>query len=269
MRGCGQAGGAQASNRLAVGRAAKPSPRLDCRLGAAGRQQQAAAVENNHANRGRRIRKRTGFHLLSMAAMAAAIGLSVLTTTASTAAVGDGVAAAKAIANNDAFIVQMADMPVTAYSGGITGLAATKPGKGQKIDPNSPAVVAYMAYLKSQHDAALASVGGSTKLYSYGVVFNGFAAVLSDDQARKLAQAKGVVSVTRDEMRHAETSTTPTFLGLDAPAGLWARLGGTASAGDGIIIGVIDSGIWPESSSFTDRTGTNGNGTKDGKLSFH
>ena len=41
-----------------------------------------------------------------------------------------------------AFIVHMTDLPVTAYDGGIKGLAATKPNKGQKIDPNSPAVVA-------------------------------------------------------------------------------------------------------------------------------
>ncbi len=32
---------------------------------------------------------------------------------------------------------------------------------------------------------------------------------------------------------------------------------------------IVDSGIWPESLSFSDRTGENGNATKDGKLDYH
>ena len=60
---------------------------------------------------------------------------------------------------NAAYIVQMADMPVTAYQGGTQGYTATKPRKNQKIDPNAPAVVSYMAYLGAKHDRALAGVG--------------------------------------------------------------------------------------------------------------
>ena len=68
---------------------------------------------------------------------------------------------------NKAYIVRMADAPVVAYDGGVAGLQATRPGKGQKINPNSAAVTRYAAYLDGKHNAALASVGGGNKLYSY------------------------------------------------------------------------------------------------------
>ncbi len=68
-----------------------------------------------------------------------------------------------------------------------------------------------------------------------------------------MAEPAGVVAVSPDEMRTADTSSTPAFLGLDAPGGLWDQLGGVGSAGDGVIIGIIDTGIWPESLSFSDR----------------
>jgi hypothetical protein len=55
------------------------------------------------------------------------------------------------------YIVQMIDDPVVAYEGGIPGLNATKPGKGQKINPNSGKVKRYANHLKSQHDKALAN----------------------------------------------------------------------------------------------------------------
>lgn len=35
------------------------------------------------------------------------------------------------------YIVRMADDPVVAYDGGVQGIPATKPGKGQKMNPNS------------------------------------------------------------------------------------------------------------------------------------
>jgi subtilisin family serine protease len=56
---------------------------------------------------------------------------------------------------------------------------------------------------------------------------------------------------------------------LDSPGGLWDQVGGVGHAGEDIIIGVVDSGIWPESPSFSDRTGTNASGNQGEKLSYH
>jgi len=121
-------------------------------------------------------------------------------------------------------------------------------------------VTKYVSHLNSKHDAKLKGVGAAAtkKLYDYAFSFNGFAAQLTAAQANKLAADKDVVTVSPAETRKADTSNTPTFLGLTAPGGLWDQLGGFAHAGEGIIIGDIDSGIWPESLSFTDRVDANG-----------
>ncbi len=162
----------------------------------------------------------------------------------------------------------MIEPPVVAYNGGIPGYKATKPGKGQKIDPNSPDVVKYVSFLDSRHDQVLNGVGGGRKLYNYRYSFNGFAAELTEAQVAALVASPGVVAVEKDTLRSLDTSSTPTFLGLNAPGGLWDQLGGVGSAGENIIIGIVDGGAWPESPSFSDRTGLNGNGTQDGKLSY-
>ncbi len=191
---------------------------------------------------------------------AAVLGLA-LSATAVQAQAGDSQAKAKG--TNKAYIVQLAEQPVTAYKGGIARYKATAPGQSKKIDPNNPDVVSYMGYLATRQDQVLNSVGGGRKLHNYGYVFNGFAAELSAEQAARLAQAPGVLAVTKDEARPVDTASTPSFLGLTAAGGAWSQ-----TKGEGVIIGIVDGGIWPESLSFSDRTGSNGNASKDGKLSY-
>jgi subtilisin family serine protease len=173
-----------------------------------------------------------------------------------------------AVAANRLYIVRMVDLPVVSYTGGVAGLPATKPARGQKIDPNNPVVGGYAGFLDTQHNRANGAVGGR-KVYDYRYTFNGFATELSEAQAAALANEPGVLTVTKDELQTANTSSTPTFLGLDSPGGLWDQVGGVGHAGEDIIIGVVDSGIWPESPSFSDRTGTNGSGNQGEKLSYH
>jgi hypothetical protein len=163
--------------------------------------------------------------------MAAALALSVSVTGAVAAGGGKGKG------SNGAYIVQLADMPVSAYQGELVGYNATAPRKGQKIDPLSGNVVSYKAYLEARHDRALASVGGGRKLYSYGYVFNGFAAELTADQAAKLAAQPGVRSVTKDEIRRHDTATTPSLLSLSGSTGFWEstrRVAKTSSSASSI-----------------------------------
>jgi subtilisin family serine protease len=155
---------------------------------------------------------------------------------------------------NNVYIIRMADAPVVAYDGNKAGLRATRPAKGAKIDRNSSEVKDYSAYLDSRHDAAVAEVRGR-KIHSYKHTFNGFAAELTAEQVEQMKNLPDVLSVDKDEIRKLDTSTTPAFLGINASGGLWQKAGGADEAGENIIIGMIDSGIWPESPSFANREG--------------
>jgi hypothetical protein len=164
------------------------------------------------------------------------------------------------------YVVQMLDQPVVAYDGSIKGYPATRPNRGDKIDPNSAKVRKYAAYLDASHADVLSKVGGK-KIYDYRYSFNGFAAEISEADAVKLRGMSNVLSVTKNELLSLDTADTPEFLGLSATGGLWEQLGGPETgkkqggAGEGVIIGVIDSGIWPESPSFSDRD-------ENGKLAY-
>ncbi|KAK9097739.1 hypothetical protein Syun_024784 [Stephania yunnanensis] len=87
-----------------------------------------------------------------------------------------------------------------------------------------------------------------SKLYSYKHLLNGFAVHISPEQAEALRRAPGVKSVERDWKVKRLTTHTPEFLGL--PMGVWPTGGGSDRAGEGIVIGLVDSGIYPNHPSF-------------------
>jgi subtilisin family serine protease len=151
------------------------------------------------------------------------------------------------------FIVRMVADPVVAYDGGVQGIPATRPGKGQKINPNSDNVRRYVAYLQQEHNRVLRAVqAGNTKLYDYTYTYNGFSAVLTPAQAAAIAAMPDVIEVAPEEVRQLQTDSSPDFLGLTAPGGLWEQLGGQGAAGEDVVVGVLDTGIWPEHPSFAE-----------------
>ena len=152
------------------------------------------------------------------------------------------------------YIVTFADEPVASYDGYQRGFPATRPQPGRKVDPDSPAARRWQQHLVAQHDTALAAVG-ATKLYDYTITNNGVAAELTAAQAAKLAAWPGVLALHKDELAQPTTTSSPEFLGLTQPGSLWSQLGGSRQAGAGIVVGVIDTGIWPESASFAAGTG--------------
>ncbi|CAM8923856.1 unnamed protein product [Rhodiola kirilowii] len=87
-------------------------------------------------------------------------------------------------------------------------------------------------------------------LYVYQTAMSGFAAKLSFEQYEFLKKVDGVLSVTPDELLRLDTTHSPRFLDLLEGKGLWARAN-VAVASD-VIVGIIDTGIWPEHASFHD-----------------
>lgn len=90
-------------------------------------------------------------------------------------------------------------------------------------------------------------------IYSYTKIFNGFAAVLHEEEAKELAKNRDVIAVFESRSRNLQTTRSWEFLGLEhngiVPNGsIWSK----AKFGEDIIIANLDSGVWPESKSFSD-----------------
>ncbi|XP_038707375.1 subtilisin-like protease SBT5.6 isoform X1 [Tripterygium wilfordii] len=101
-------------------------------------------------------------------------------------------------------------------------------------------------------------------LYSYKHSINGFAAFLTPDEASKLSELKEVVSVFESHPAEYSLQTTRSwkFLGLEGledeemygsnQLSIGKETLKRAEYGKNVIVGVIDTGIWPESKSFSD-----------------
>ncbi|KAL6206363.1 hypothetical protein ACLB2K_023611 [Fragaria x ananassa] len=113
----------------------------------------------------------------------------------------------------------------------------------------------YGSYIARVHDSLLRrALKGEKylKLYSYHYLINGFAVLVTPDQVNKLSRRREVANVVLDFSVRTATTHTPQFLGL--PQGAWVQEGGFKSAGEGVVIGFIDTGIDPTHSSFADNS---------------
>ncbi|KAE8769084.1 Subtilisin-like protease [Hordeum vulgare] len=97
------------------------------------------------------------------------------------------------------------------------------------------------------HDRWYASmVADGILRHTYATVMHGFAARLTDGEAQRMATVPGVYRVYKDTVYHTQTTRSPWFMGLHDDFGAWPD----SDFGDGVIIGFIDTGIWPEHPSF-------------------
>lgn len=148
------------------------------------------------------------------------------------------------------YIVVLKDAPVASYEGGVSGIAATKPAKGKKINANAANVKAYQAHLRKQQRAVAATEKVAIQK-DYTVAINGFAAKLTGAQALELSKQKNVLTVAEDKQFAPDYSSTD-FLGLSGSNGGWnTTYGGVDNAGKGVVVGVIDTGYRPDNAFLT------------------
>ena len=152
-------------------------------------------------------------------------------------------------------VIKLDHDSAASYAGTVEGLAATSPSvTGRPLTGNSAAEQNYDRYLaerESQIVAELASrVPGAAVGRSLRTVYGGIAAVVPANQVAAILAIPGVVAVQVDALNQPLTDSSPEF--INAPP-VYADLGTTANAGQGVIYGNLDTGIWPEHPSFADQ----------------
>ncbi|XP_063945512.1 cucumisin-like isoform X1 [Daucus carota subsp. sativus] len=102
----------------------------------------------------------------------------------------------------------------------------------------------------ASHTNILRQVVGSSRasqslLHSYKRSFNGFVAKLTEEERNRLSTMEGVVSVFPSRKKQLHTTRSWDFIGFPQEV-VRAKLESD------IIVGMLDTGVWPESKSFSD-----------------
>ncbi|KAL8492020.1 hypothetical protein ACS0TY_023575 [Phlomoides rotata] len=110
----------------------------------------------------------------------------------------------------------------------------------------------YSSILSSAKSAAQTSLNADKLqpklIYTYDNAFHGFSALISKRELVAMKKSTGFISANADDVVTLDTTRTTDFLSLSSATGLWPA----SQYGKDVIIGIIDTGIWPESLSFRD-----------------
>ncbi|GAW97853.1 MULTISPECIES: S8 family serine peptidase [Colwellia] len=119
---------------------------------------------------------------------------------------------------------------------------------GNRYNAYTPAMKAYTQAMENKQKQVASSIDSLEILHSFKHTYNGFTAKLNAKQKAQLESHPDVIGIWEDELHVVNTANTPEFLGLTGPGGQHAL----NIKGEGVIIGVIDTGVWPENPSFAD-----------------
>jgi hypothetical protein len=141
------------------------------------------------------------------------------------------------------------------YRGGVKGFAATSPAvTGRRLSTGDARVRRYAGYVAGVEGSFLRALRSRLPAARTGrrlrTVYGGVALRVPGNRVADLLRVPGVVAVQKDAPQRPLTDSSPKFIGATA---LYDQLGGGATAGKGVIVGVLDTGAWPEHPSYADR----------------
>lgn len=192
-----------------------------------------------------------------MTALAAVIGASLAgsawITTAGAAGNNDQSASA-----TSSYLIEFSEPGAMYYTGGDGVLRATAAkGDGTRFDASNANVVSYRAHLaelQAVHIDHINQTLGRTPVvtHRYELTQSGIAANLTAAEAAKVAALPGIKSVVVDKAYPMDTYRGPTFMGADTIWNGASVPGGATTRGQGVVIAVLDSGVYSAHPSYAD-----------------
>ncbi|GAA1791773.1 S8 family serine peptidase [Luedemannella flava] len=143
---------------------------------------------------------------------------------------------------------------VATYQGDVAGLPATSPSVTGQTLREAPAERLYTRYVEQREQTFVDQLRKRVPQARVGqrlrTVYGGVSATLPANRVGDVVGMPGVLAVQANEMVRPLTDASPQFIGATA---IYPRMGGAATSGRGVIVGVIDTGAWPEHPSFADQ----------------
>lgn len=166
------------------------------------------------------------------------------------------------------YIISLDNPSLARFRGGIRELAPTsiEVTGARKLDVNSPASQAYLAFLAEKRAEFMQRVEEKLNRrpeigYVYDVVLNGLTLQLTPSEAAAVAALQGVKHVEPRQVRQLLTDRGPQWIGAPSAWGAVDSCAPGGNCGEGMIIGVVDTGLNFDHPSFADIGGDGYNHT--------
>ena len=162
-------------------------------------------------------------------------------------------------AASNTYIIQLNHQSLVHYDGGYESFDATSPSATgtRKLDTKSEAAQAYLQFLRDELsntvDQIQTTLGRSVNTkFEYYYANYGMAMNLTADEASLILSIGGVVSVVKEKIYELDTDVGPTFIGANTIWDGTSVPGNIPNQGEGMIVGVLDTGINMDHPSFSD-----------------